>query len=63
VRIYRKSGSWQHWHADSALVEADGRKYILTALTDDARGGDWLAALAPAVHRLIVPTHLAAAPR
>lgn len=62
VKIYRKSGSWEHWHADSALIEAEGRKYILVALADDSRGGDWLAALAPAVHRLIVPTHLAAAP-
>lgn len=61
VRLYRKSGTWQHWHADSVLVEAEGRKYILAALADDARGGDWLAALAPAVHRLIVPTRLAAA--
>jgi beta-lactamase class A len=62
VKIYRKSGSWEHWHADSALIEAEGRKYILVALADDARGGDWLAALAPEVHRLIVPTRLAAAP-
>jgi beta-lactamase class A len=61
VKIYRKSGSWEHWHADSALIEAEGRKYILVALADDARGGDWLAALAPAAHRLIVPTRLAAA--
>jgi len=61
VKIYRKSGSWQHWHADSALIEAEGRKYILVALADDTRGGDWLAALAPEVHRLIVPTRLAAA--
>jgi len=62
VKIYRKSGSWDHWHADSALIEAEGRKYILVALADDPRGGDWLASLAPAVHRLIVPTRLAAAP-
>jgi len=62
VKIYRKSGTWQHWHADSALVEAEGRKYILVALADDTHGGDWLAELAPAVHRLIVPTRLAAAP-
>jgi beta-lactamase class A len=62
VKIYRKSGSWQHWHADSALIEAEGRKYILVALADDSRGGDWLSALAPEVHRLIVPTRLAAAP-
>lgn len=60
VRIYRKSGTWQHWHADSALVEAQGRKYILVGLADDNRGGDWLAALAPELHKLIIPTRLAA---
>jgi beta-lactamase class A len=60
VKIYRKSGSWSHWHADSALVEAAGHKYILVALADDPRGGEWLAALAPQMHDLIVPTRLAA---
>lgn len=59
VRIYRKSGSWQHWHADSALVEAQGHKYILVALADDPRGGEWLAALAPKMHDLIVPSRVA----
>ena len=61
LRIYRKSGTWQHWHADSAMVEAQGRKYILVGLADDYRGGEWLAALAPEVHKLIVPTRLASA--
>ena len=61
LRIYRKSGTWQHWHADSALVEAHGRRYILVGLADDNRGGEWLAALAPELHKLVVPTRLAAA--
>ncbi len=30
--IYRKSGTWREWHADAALVERDGRKYIAVAL-------------------------------
>lgn len=60
VRIYRKSGSWQQWHADSALVEAQGRRYIMVGLAEDPRGGEWLAAMAPRLHDLIVPTRLAA---
>jgi beta-lactamase class A len=60
VKMFRKSGSWEHWHADSALVEAQGHKYILVALADDTRGGEWLAALAPKMHDLIVPARLAA---
>ena len=40
VDIYRKSGSWKHFHCDSALVFGeDGRKYILVTLIDDFRGG------------------------
>ena len=60
VKIFRKSGSWQQWHADSALVEAHGHKYIMVALAEDPRGGEWLAALAPKLHDLIVPTRVAA---
>jgi beta-lactamase class A len=32
--IYRKSGSWQNYHADAALVERDGRKYVAAALLE-----------------------------
>ncbi len=60
VKIYRKSGSWQQWHADSALVEAAGHTYIMVGLAEDPRGGEWLAAIAPRLHDLIVPTRLAA---
>lgn len=30
--IYRKSGTWKEWHADAALVERDGKKYIAVAM-------------------------------
>lgn len=36
--VYRKSGSWRTYHADSALVEGPNRHYILVALVDDAEG-------------------------
>jgi len=60
IKMYRKSGSWERWHADSVLVEAQGRKYIMVGLAEDPRGGEWLAAMAPRLHDLIVPTRLAA---
>lgn len=38
-RIFRKSGSWRDWHADSILVWGSGwRRYILVALVKDAGG-------------------------
>ena len=55
ARIYRKSGSWKHWHADSAIIEDGRSKYILVALAEDARGGRWLEDLARAVHPIMVP--------
>lgn len=42
AQIYRKSGTWQHWHADSAIVERDGRRYIAVGLCEDPKGGRWL---------------------
>lgn len=59
LKIYRKSGTWAAWHADSALVEAQGYKYILVGLAHDAAGGDWLVKLAPRMHDLIVPIRIA----
>ena len=38
-KIYRKSGTWEHWHSDSALVWGpDWRRYIVVGLIDDPRG-------------------------
>ncbi|HID81055.1 MAG TPA: serine hydrolase [Chromatiales bacterium] len=54
AEIYRKSGSWKQWHADSALIEHDGHSYIAVALAEDPRGGQWLSELIVAFDELIV---------
>jgi len=59
ARIFRKSGSWSRWHADSALVEADGHKYIIVALAENSNGGAWLSRLIKPVHEFMVPRKLA----
>jgi beta-lactamase class A len=53
--IYRKSGTWHQWHADSMLVETPRGRYILVALADDPHGGQWMVRLAPAVHDRLFP--------
>jgi beta-lactamase class A len=45
AHIFRKSGSWRDWHADSAIVERDGRRYIAVALAEDPQGGEWMSRL------------------
>ncbi len=38
--LYRKSGTWRQWHADSVLVwDEQWRRYILVGLIEDASGG------------------------
>jgi beta-lactamase class A len=63
ARIYRKSGSWKQWHADSALVEANGHKYIIVGLVEDVNGGVWLSRIIKPIHEIMVPTKLAAVSR
>lgn len=43
--VYRKSGSWRNFHADSAIVERNGRRYIAVALAEDPNGGEWMSRL------------------
>lgn len=45
AQIYRKSGTWRNWHADSAIVEHAGRTYIAVALAESPKGGEWLSNL------------------
>ena len=52
--IYRKSGSWRQYHADSAIVEHDGRRYIAVALAEDSQGGVWLSRLIAKLDDLIL---------
>ena len=53
-KIYRKSGSWRQWHADSAIVERNGHRYIAVALANDSKGGRWLEQLIVAMDDLVM---------
>jgi beta-lactamase class A len=51
--IYRKSGTWRNYHADSAIVERDGRRYIAVALAHSNKGSYWLKRLVVAMDDLV----------
>ena len=55
VEIYRKSGTWKDFHADSALVEYGAYRYIIVGLAQHRDGGEWLVRLAAPLHDLVVP--------
>lgn len=55
-RIFRKSGTWHQFHADSAIVERNGRRYIAVALAESPAGGRWLSDLIVGMDRLIFAT-------
>jgi len=54
LEIFRKSGTWKTYHADSALVRTDGLTYIMVALANNANGAVWLEQLAGPLHELAV---------
>ncbi len=58
-KIFRKSGSWRQFHADSAIVERDGRRYIAVALAENPKGGKWLSQLIVEMDKLIFSEQLA----
>ena len=51
--ILRKSGSWENWLHDTAMIEGPSGRYILAALTEHPKGDDYLAELATKVDDLI----------
>jgi beta-lactamase class A len=52
--VFRKSGTWKDWHADSVLVwQEDGRRYILAALVEDPGGEQILRDLVPAAEEVL----------
>jgi len=57
--LWRKSGTWQDTHADSALVESGGRRFVMVAIARSPEGGEWLRRLAAPLHDLIVPPQAA----
>ncbi len=58
-KIFRKSGSWRQFHADSAIVERDGRRYIAVALAENPKGGKWLSQLIVEMDKLIFSEQIA----
>ncbi len=54
ARLYRKSGTWRNFHADSALVEYNDHAYIMVGLAEDPQGGKWLEKLAAPLQALVV---------
>lgn len=53
ARIYRKSGTWRTYHSDSAIIERDGKQYIIVALANDPNGSKWLENIIVEVDNII----------
>ena len=53
AQVYRKSGTWRTFHADSAIVERNGRRYIAVGLANDPKGGDWMRELIVAMDAIV----------
>lgn len=53
--VYRKSGTWRQWHADSVMVwGSENRRYILVGLIEDPKGEQILRSLLPLVDKLLL---------
>jgi len=61
AEIYRKSGTWKEFHADSGVIvdEEKGYKYIIVALVEHPAGADGLARFAAVVDETIDTLHKA----
>lgn len=56
ARLYRKSGTWKHWHADSVLVwGTEWRRYILVALAESPKGEQILRRLVGVAEETLRP--------
>jgi len=55
ARLFRKSGTWKTYHADSILVwgQNENRRYILVALVDDPNGEAIIRNLVKPVERVL----------
>ena len=55
AEIYRKSGTWKNFHADSGVIvdKKAGYQYIIVALVEHPNGGVILARFAAAVDQII----------
>jgi beta-lactamase class A len=55
VKIIRKSGTWENWLHDTAVVTGEGRHYVLVALTEHPKGDEYLEALSPLIFSAMEP--------
>lgn len=53
AEVYRKSGTWKEFHADSGVIvdKKNGYKYIIVALVEHSTGADGLARFAAVVDK------------
>ena len=54
VEILRKSGTWEDWLHDTAMISGPGRDYIVVALTNHPKGDEYLVDFAVAVDDLMI---------
>lgn len=54
AKVFRKSGSWKNWHADSVLVWGASRKYILVGLAETPEGEQLMRDLIKRVDRALM---------
>lgn len=53
VFLARKSGTWRHFHADSALIQQHGRRYVLVGIAETSKGAAFIDDLARIGHELV----------
>lgn len=54
TEIFRKSGTWTTWHADSALVHSGEATYVIVGLAHSPWGGRWMERLAMPLNDMAV---------
>jgi beta-lactamase class A len=54
AQVLRKSGWWEDWFHDTAIVTGGGRHYIVVAMTHHLKGDPYLADLAAAVDDILI---------
>ena len=61
AEIYRKSGTWKEFHADSGVIvdKENGYQYIIVALVEHSKGADGLARFAAVVDATLDRMHKA----
>ncbi len=55
AELFRKSGTWRDFHADSALIQSGRHTLVIVGLAHHPQGGEWLARIAAPLHDLIAP--------